>query len=37
MPIPHHAFDLYDEYPPPVDNFRHPPGGPGMLALVGGA
>jgi hypothetical protein len=33
---PHHAFDLYDEYPPPVDNFRRPMSKPVMLTLVGG-
>lgn len=37
MPIPHHAFDLYDEYPPPVDNFRCRAPRRGMLAVTGGA
>lgn len=32
--ILHRGSDSYDEYPPPVDNFRHPLSGPGMLAVV---
>lgn len=36
MPIPHHALDLYDNFPLPVDNFRQPALAPGMLAVVGG-
>lgn len=38
MPIPHMCLirttDLYDEYPPPVDNFPQPAADPGMLALA---
>ncbi|GGS91229.1 hypothetical protein GCM10010254_08900 [Streptomyces chromofuscus] len=35
IPIPRHAFELYDEHPLPVDNFRRRTAGPGMLSLVG--
>lgn len=36
MPIPHHALDLYDDSPLPVDNLRHRLAAAGMLAVVGG-